>query len=121
MNIIYLDRDYLIEINKKIITTWNKRHPEQPEFLDVGIDRLDKILNIVRNTGNATQNENGALIIKASHLIGGLAWVRAFSGANKRTAVLSGTLFLRKNRLGLNLPREKYGPLRKLLFEIQED
>lgn len=116
----YIERDLIIEINKKIIEAWNKRHPEQPEFIGVSINRIDKVLDIVKRVGNDLDYCE-CLIVKAAHLIGGLAWAQAFSGANKRTAMLSGSVFLNKNRLRLELPSEQYGELRKLLFEIQEE
>ena len=60
------------------------------------------------------------IIINAAHLLGGLAWTQAFSGANKRTAILSATIFLRRNGLRLTIPKEQQRELRRMLFEVQE-
>jgi death-on-curing family protein len=99
---------------------WNQRHPESPEFIDVGTDRLDEVLTIVKNSANDLPFEQ-ALIEKAAYLVGGLAWCQAFSGANKRTAILTCTIFLLQNGYQLNIPQNENPELRQLLFDIQEE
>jgi death-on-curing family protein len=116
----YLDRQFIIDINKKIIQVWNKRHPERPEFIDVGIDRIDEVLLVVENTANNFPFEK-SVIEKAAYLVGGLAWCQAFSGANKRTAILSCTIFLSRNGYRLSIPQNRNPELRQLLFDIQEE
>jgi prophage maintenance system killer protein len=76
-------------------------------------------LEIVRQAGKESDLKE-KIIIKAAHLLGGLAWTQAFSGANKRTAILSTTVFLRRNGLRLRIPKEQRHELRKMLFEVQE-
>ena len=98
---------------------WNKKHSEKPEFIDMGTDRLDEVLTIVKNSANGLSFEQ-ALIEKAAYLVGGLAWCQAFSGANKRTAILSCTVFLLQNGYHLNIPQNENIELRKMLFDIQE-
>lgn len=107
-----------MEINRKIIEEWNVRYPEQPEFIDVSRSRLEEALEIVKQAGSAKTEEQ--TIVKAAYLLGGLAWTQAFSGANKRTAILSTTVFLRRNGLRLTIPKEQQRELRKMLFEVQE-
>lgn len=107
-----------MEINRKIIEEWNIRHPEQPEFIDVSKPRLKEALEIVKQAGSAKTEEQ--TIVKAAYLLGGLAWAQAFSGANKRTAILSTTVFLRRNGQRLTIPKERQRELRKMLFEVQE-
>jgi prophage maintenance system killer protein len=99
---------------------WNQRHPENPEFIDVGTDRLDEVLTIVKNSANDLPFEQ-ALIEKAAYFVGGLAWCQAFSGANKRTAILTCTVFLLQNGYQLNIPQNENPELRQLLFDIQEE
>jgi death-on-curing family protein len=118
--IIYVDREKIIKINKKLIIIWNKRHPERPEFINVGTDRLDEVLDIVRETANDLTHER-SMIEKAAYLVGGLAWCQAFSGANKRTAILTCTIFLLQNGYHLNIPQNQNPELRQLLFDIQEE
>jgi death-on-curing family protein len=116
----YIDRQRIIDVNRLIITSWNKRHPDKLEFLDVGIDRIDEVLQIVENAGNELPFEK-ALMEKAAYLIGGLAWAQAFSGGNKRTALLTCIIFFSQNGYRLNVPQNKNAELRQLLFDIQEE
>ena len=119
-SIKYIERQRIIDINKKIIEIWNSRHPEKPERFDVGVDRIDEVLEIVKNTANSLDYEK-SLIEKAAYLVGGLAWNQAFSGANKRTAILACTIFLSENGYRLNIPQSRNPELRQLLFDIQEE
>lgn len=116
----YIDRKRIIELNKKIIQMWNSRHPDRPEYFDVGVDRIDEVLKIVKDAANDFEREK-SLIEKAAYLVGGLAWNQAFSGANKRTAILTCTLFLFENGYELNIPQNRNPELRQLLFDIQEE
>ena len=119
MKISYVEPELIIEINRKIIEEWNTRHFAHQEFIDVSRSRLNEVLEIVRQAGNELDLEE-KIIIKAAFLLGGLAWTQAFSGANKRTAVLSTTVFLRRNGLRFTIPPKQQGELRKMLFEVQE-
>lgn len=76
----------------------------QNQKSDVSLDRLDEVLKIVKNTGNK-ENERKNIILKASYLMGGLAWSQPFSGSNKRTAVLITSTFLHNNGLALTIPK----------------
>jgi prophage maintenance system killer protein len=120
LKIEYVERSFIIELNKKIIDEWNVRHPELPEFVNVSETRLDEVLHIVEKAGDKLEIRD-QIIVKAAHLLGGLPWVQAFSGGNKRTAILSTTIFLHRNGLNITFPREEQRELRRLLFEIQED
>ncbi len=119
MKIHYVEVELIIEINRKIIDEWNARHPEQPEFIDISRPRLEEVLEIVRQTENRPDVKE-KIITKAAYLLGGLAWTQAFSGANKRTSILSTTIFLRRNGLRFTIPMERQRELRKMLFEVQE-
>ena len=119
MEIRYIEPELIIEINRKIIEEWNLRHPQQQEFIGVSKIRLDEVLEIVRESGEESDLKE-KIIINAAHLLGGLAWTQAFSGANKRTAILSATIFLRRNGLRLTIPKEQQRELRRMLFEVQE-
>jgi len=119
LEVRYVEPELIIEINRKIIEEWNARHAEQPEFIGVSKDRLYEVLEIVRRAGKESDLEE-KIIIKAAHLLGSLAWAQAFSGANKRTAILSATIFLRRNGLRFTIQKEHRRELRKMLFEVQE-
>lgn len=119
MEIRYLEPELITEINRKIIEEWNRRHSEQSEFINVSRIRLDEVLQIVKQAGKESDPEE-KIIIKGAYLLGGLAWAQAFSGANKRTAILCTTVFLRRNGLRFTIPKEQQRELRKMLFEIQE-
>ncbi|MHB8602737.1 MAG: Fic family protein [Nitrosotalea sp.] len=119
MQIRYIEPELIIEINRKIIEEWNDRHPEQPEFIVASQSRLDEVLELVRQAGEESDSEE-KLIIKSAYLLGGLAWAQSFSGANKRTAILSTTIFLRRNGLRFTIPRVQQRELRKMLFDVQE-
>ncbi|QLH09432.1 Fic family protein [Candidatus Nitrosotenuis sp. DW1] len=116
----YIDRQRIIDINKKIIRLWNARHTDRLESVNVGTDRIDGVLQIVVSAGNDLPFEN-MIIEKAAYLVGGLAWAQAFSGGNKRTAVLSCSLFLSQNGHRLNIPDDENPQLRQLLYDIQEE
>lgn len=92
----------------------------RPERFAVGTDRIDEILDIVKNAANDLDYEK-SLIEKAAYLVGGLAWNQAFSGANKRTAILTCILFLLENGYRLNILQSRNPELRQLLFDIQEE
>lgn len=81
--------------------------------------RLNEVLETVRQAGEESELKE-KLVIKAAYLLGGLAWAQAFSGANKRTAILSATVFLRRNGLRFTIPKHQQRELRKMLFEVQE-
>jgi prophage maintenance system killer protein len=119
LKIQYVEPELIIEINRKIIEEWNERHPEKPEFIDVSRARLEKVLEIVRQAEKGVDVKE-KIIVKAAYLLGGLAWTQAFSGANKRTSILSTTIFLRRHGLRFTIPRERQRELRKMLFEVQE-
>ncbi|MGI0022048.1 MAG: Fic family protein [Nitrososphaeraceae archaeon] len=116
-SIRYVDRQRIIDINKKIIQMWNSRHPDKPEFINVGKHRIDEVLDIVKNIANDLDYKR-SLIKKASYLVGGLAWNQAFSGGNKRTAILTCTIFLFENGYSLIIPQNRNPELRQLLFDI---
>jgi prophage maintenance system killer protein len=119
LEISYVEPELIIEINRKIISEWNKRHPDQPEFINVSNNRLDEVLEMVKLDENGSSNEE-KIVSKASKLLGGLSWAQPFSGANKRTAILSATVFLRRNGLRFTIPMKQQGELRKMLYEVQE-
>lgn len=120
MKIKYVERSFITELNKKIIEEWNSRHPELSEFVSASEARLDEVLHTVDEVGSKLEIKD-QLMVKAAYLLGGLSWIQAFSGGNKRTAILSTTIFLRRNGLNIIFPREEQRELRQLLFEIQED
>jgi len=120
LKINYVERSFIIELNKKIIYEWNARHPESSEFISSSEAGLDEVLNMVEKVGNNLEIKD-QIILKAAHILGGLPWAQAFSSGNKRTAILSTTIFLRRNGLNITFPKEEQRELRRLLFEVQEE
>jgi len=116
-----LEKSFVIELNKKIIVEWNERHLESSEFIAESGSGLDEVLSIVEKTSNDMVDHKDKIIAKAAHLLGGISWTQSFSGANKRTAILSTTIFLRRNGLSIKFPSEEQRELRQLLFKIQEE
>jgi death-on-curing family protein len=115
----HLDTQRIIDINKKIIESWNSRHFDNPEHFQYNKDRIDEVLEIVRNVADDLDHKR-TLVEKAAFLVGGLAWNQPFSGANKRTAILCCTIFLSENGYQLNIPENQNPELRQMLFDIQE-
>ncbi|MHB8545265.1 MAG: Fic family protein [Nitrosotalea sp.] len=100
----YLEKSLVIELNKKIIVEWNERHPESSEFIAESGSGLDEVLSIVEKTSNDMVDHKDKIIAKAAHLLGGIPLAQSFSGANKRTAILSTIIFLRRNGLSIKFP-----------------
>ena len=92
MQIHYLEKSLVIELNQKIIVEWNNRHPESPEYMAESGSGLDEVLSIVKKAGNDQADHKDKIIVKAAHLLGGIPWAQSFSGANKRTAILATTI-----------------------------
>ena len=90
------------------------------EFISSSEAGLDEVLNMVEKVGNNLEIKD-QIILKAAHILGGLPWAQAFSSGNKRTAILSTTIFLRRNGLNITFPKEEQRELRRLLFEVQEE
>jgi len=120
LKIVYVERSFIIDLNKKIIYEWNARHPESSEFISASEAGLDGVLKMVEKVGNNLEIKD-QIILKAAHILGGLSWAQAFSSGNKRTAILSTTIFLRRNGLSITFPKEEQRELRRLLFEVQEE
>jgi prophage maintenance system killer protein len=115
LEIKYVEESLIVELNKKIIDEWNVRHFELLEFINASDTRLGEVLTIVEKAGNEYEITD-KIIVKAAHLLGGLAWAQAFSGGNKRAAILSTTVFLRKNGFSMTFPREEQRELRLCYF-----
>jgi len=106
--------DAIIQINRGILEVWIEENPSLDEGIAVNRDRLNEVIQIVK------QQED--LILKASYLMGGIAWGQPFSGGNKRTGVICADTFLRMNGYRLDIKTsEDMEYVRKLLFEIQEE
>ena len=106
--------DAIIQINRGILKEWLEENPSLYEGIAVNNDRLNEVIEIIK------QQED--LILKASYLMGGIAWAQPFSGGNKRTGVVCADTFLRMNGYRLDVKTEEdIEYMKKLLFEIQEE
>lgn len=72
MTIKYVEKSLIIELNGKIISEWNARHQELPEFLSASEERLDEIFCIVDKVGNNLDTTN-QIIVKTAYLLSGRA------------------------------------------------
>ena len=73
MKIVYVERSFIIDLNKKIIYEWNARHPESSEFISASEAGLDEVLKMVEKVGNNLEIKDQT-ILKAAHILGGLPW-----------------------------------------------
>lgn len=106
--------DAIIQINLDILKKWLEENPSIHEGIAVNNDRLNEVIEIVK--------QQEGLILKASYLMGGIAWAQPFAGGNKRTGVVCADTFLRMNGYRLDVKSEEdIEYMRKLLFEIQEE
>lgn len=117
--IVMISKQDIIETNKKILEEWLAKNPSEFEAITVNQTTLDELIDIANKTGNNEDFTTG-LIKKSAYLMGGIAWAQPFGGGNKRTGILCAATFLFNNGYLLELP-EDYRPIRKLLYEIQEE
>lgn len=115
----HIQKQDVLEINKKVINDWNKKHQDQVEKFAFGdIDQVIKIVNSFGNSGNYKMDA----IEKASYLLGVVSWSQLFSDGNKRTAFVSAIKFLQRNGYDLNVKsHDEKKELAGLLYEIQEE
>lgn len=106
--------DEMEMLNRDIIEKYLKANPGALEAISFNRDSMQGVLDRVK--------ECDGLCAKASVLMCGIAWAQPFSGANKRTAVASAKVFLRRHGLDVDcsLDDESGDSLRRILFEIQE-
>lgn len=88
----YLDFDTLLMVNKAVVQLTKEPH----EFTPADGEKLKELLVEVEERANGEKLED-ALSEKAALLVFKIAYGQHFRGGNKRTALLAGYIFLRKN------------------------
>lgn len=88
----YLDFDSLLAVNREVVTLTGEPH----EFSSADGKRLKELLAEVKERAENRRPEE-AISEKAVFLIFKIASGQHFRGGNKRTALVGGLVFLRKN------------------------
>jgi len=110
----------IIDANRFIVT--NRR-----ESFGVNLEGLETVFNIVNTiTENNIQDHKRRIIVKASHLLGGITYQQPFNNGNKTTATTVTIDFLRRN--GYDLPivnendeEEHISLLERTLYKFEGD
>ena len=119
-NIINPDKQEIIDENLAEIRRRLLRNPTAPEAFVVAHDRLDLVIEKVSNIGNDLSHDD-CVLMKASCLMGAMAWAQPFSGANKYTGIFMAIVFMRDNGLDLDVSPYDQATLRQMLHDIQGD
>jgi len=112
--------DSIINANRHIVTQRN-------ESFGYDTDRLNDVFTSVNSiTKNDFPDNKERIIMKASHLLGGITYQQPFNNGNKTTATTATIEFLRKN--GYDLPitteegeEELIALLEKTLYKFEND
>lgn len=114
-----VDKQYLIDLNKKILETFTKKYPGTPVPLVVRAE-IDDVLPYVENIESSGDEEKD-LVKQAGYLMSYISWSQPFADGNKRTGWISATKFLRDNGYDLDLSsQDDQKEIRKLLYDIQD-
>jgi prophage maintenance system killer protein len=97
------------------------------ESFGVNLERLESVVNIVNAiTENDIPDQKRRIIVKASHLLGGITYRQPFDNGNKTTATTVTIDFLRRN--GYDLPivnendeEEHISLLEETLYKFEDD
>ncbi|WP_316506384.1 Fic family protein [Nitrosopumilus sp.] len=115
-----VDKKYLIDLNKKILETYYKKHPGNHIPFVVRTE-IDDILPMVEKVGRSG-DERKNLIEKSSYLMASISWMQPFGDGNKRTALISAIKFLQDNGYDLEISSaDDQREIRRLLYEIQDE
>ncbi len=113
-----VDKQYLIDLNRKILKKWNKKHPEDLQAIGTRAE-IDDIIPMVEEY-DKSKNKIEDLIKKASYLMAIISWVQPFFDGNKRTGIISAIKFLYDNGYDLEIKKEDEKEIRRLLYDIQD-
>ena len=115
-----VDKQYLIDLNKKILETYTKKHrgAHAPFVVRTEIDEIMPMIEKVGKSGD----EKKDLIEKSAYLMASISWMQPFGDGNKRTGLISAMKFLRDNGYELEISTdEDQREIRRLLYEIQDE
>lgn len=115
-----VDKQYLIDLNEKILKTFAHRFPgaDVPLIVRPEIDDVLSHVESIQKTGG----ELFYLTEKAAHLMSYVSWAQPFGDGNKRTGWIAAAKFLHDNGYELNLNSiEDQRAIRRLLYAIQDE
>ena len=113
-----VDKQYLIDVNRKILKKWNDEHTEDPQAIGTRAE-INNIISMVEEH-DKSKNKIEDLIAKAAYLMAIVSWVQPFFDGNKRTGIISATKFLYDNGYDLDIEKEDEKEIRNLLYDIQD-
>ncbi|MFA6489129.1 MAG: Fic family protein [Candidatus Micrarchaeia archaeon] len=115
MQIIYLEKNIVIRINRMVTSRYS-----QPSVVNAEAN-LEYYLEAVQHYGENIMDEKERLFKKAAFLLYHLAYnCHAFADGNKRTALISTTIFLNMNSWGVFVSEDKQGEMAKLIKDVAE-
>lgn len=88
----HMDFDSLLRVNREVVLLTNEPH----EFSQADSEKLEELLSEVKERANNEKFEE-AVTEKAAFLVFKVASGQHFRAGNKRTALVAGLVFLRKN------------------------
>lgn len=94
----YMDLESLVAVNKEVVLLTNEPH----EFTPADGEKLKELLAEVKERADNEKFEE-AVSEKAALLVFKIASGQHFRGGNKRTALVAGLVFLRKNGHRINV------------------
>jgi death-on-curing family protein len=98
-----MDMDTLVSVNKAVVTLTNEKH----EYTPADGEKLEELLEEVTSRAD-NQDFGEAIPEKASLLVFKIASGQHFHAGNKRTALVAGLVFLRKNGFTIKLDDPDY-------------
>jgi len=113
-----VDKQYLIDLNKTLLTNWNENHPEDSQAIGTRAE-IDDVIPMVEQH-DKSKHKIEDLIEKASYLMAIVSWLQPFFDGNKRTGIVSAIKFLYDNGYDLRINKEDEKEIRSLLYDIQD-
>lgn len=99
----HIDFDGLVELNRQIVSLSNEPHG----YSEADGEKLKKLLEEVEARADASKFEE-AVPEQGSLLVFKLAAGQHFKGGNKRTAMVAGLVFLRKNGFKFDIQNQSF-------------
>lgn len=114
-----LDKNFIIETNKKIVEKWNEVHPKQQENIWARAGEVQDVIDMINSVVDEEKTYEN-LIKRSAYTIGYISWVQPFISANKRTGLLVAQTLIEESGYLLEIAPEDETYLRKLLYKVQE-
>lgn len=109
-----ITKNEIIQINRGILGEWSREHPSETISINCDDKRLSEVLSLV--------DVQDSFWMKASYLMGGIAWAQPFTDGNKRTSFTCAQTLLKLNGYKIILEKQTdVDYLISLLREVQEE